>query len=517
MLLLRTALRRDRLLVGGWTAALALTCYASAAVTPTLYRTAAEQEAASRAINASPAVVVLYGPILDVHSPGELAMTKLTVLYAVFAAVLVLLVVRRHGRGDEESGRAELYGATLVGRRATLIVPVVEGALVSVLLGPLAALADIAGGLPVGGALLFGASWTGIGLVATGVTAVACQVSASGRACAGLAGTALGGMFLLRAVGDTGSPRLSWLSWASPFGWSTQLRAWSQPRWWVLACYVAVSVLLLAAAWLLQGRRDLGAGLVAERRGRPRGSARLASALALEWRLHRGMLVAWALGTVVLGSLMGAVVPSIGSLMKAASARAMLQGIGGVGAVEDTLIAAEMSVAGVLVTCFAVAVVGHGAADEREARLEAVLATPTRRLAAPAAVASVALTGCALLALLAGAAMAAGLGGRWDAVVAAAAVQLPAVWLVTAVAVLAWSWGSRFAVLGWVVLAVTLMLGPVAETLRLPRWIAGSSPYAHVPTVPAGPMIWSALVLMTVAAGAVLSAAAWRGAQRDIG
>ena len=47
-------------------------------------------------------------------------MTKLTVLYAVFVALLVLVLVRRHTRGEEEAGRAELIGATVVGRGALL-------------------------------------------------------------------------------------------------------------------------------------------------------------------------------------------------------------------------------------------------------------------------------------------------------------------------------------------------------------------------------------------------------------
>ncbi len=57
-------------------------------------------------------------------------------------------------------------------------------------------------------------------------------------------------LFVLRAVGDTS---VSWLSWLSPFGWSTQLRAWSDPRWWVLLLYVVASVGLVAAAQALRG------------------------------------------------------------------------------------------------------------------------------------------------------------------------------------------------------------------------------------------------------------------------
>jgi ABC-2 type transport system permease protein len=76
----RQALRRDRLLVAIWVTLLILVVYASAAATGSFYATTADQVTAARAINDNPAVVALYGPILDVHSLGELAMTKVTVL-----------------------------------------------------------------------------------------------------------------------------------------------------------------------------------------------------------------------------------------------------------------------------------------------------------------------------------------------------------------------------------------------------------------------------------------------------
>ena len=116
----RQAWRRDRLLVGIWGGLLLLVVYASAAATTSLYDSRADQVAAARAINNSPAVVALYGPILDVHSLGELAMTKVTVLYAGILALMFVTVVRRHTRLEEESGHAELLAGTAIGRDALL-------------------------------------------------------------------------------------------------------------------------------------------------------------------------------------------------------------------------------------------------------------------------------------------------------------------------------------------------------------------------------------------------------------
>ena len=376
--LARAALRRDRVLASAWVLLLVVVVYASAAATEGLYPTAADRVEAAQAINNSPAIVALYGPILDVTSVGELAMTKLTVLYAVFAALLFLVLVRRHTRTEEESGRAELLGGTAIGRDAPLAAAVVEAALVALGLGILAAAASAGAGLPVAGSVAFGASWVGVSWVATGLTAVACQVSASARTCAAVAGAGLGFLYVLRIIGDTGP---GWVSWLSPFGWSTRLRAWSDPRWWVLLLDLFLGALLVVVAQRLQQRRDLGAGLVAARPGPAEGSPRLADAFVLTWRTHRAMLLSWTVGAGALGLVMGAIAPSVGDLLDTEAGRQVIESIGGVGNMQDALVGAVLSIAGVIVTCFAVAVVTHGAGDERDGRTEQVLATGVSRTA----------------------------------------------------------------------------------------------------------------------------------------
>ncbi|MBV9832710.1 MAG: ABC transporter permease [Marmoricola sp.] len=520
--LARLSVRRDRVLVLVWVLVLVAVCYASAASTRSLYPHEADRVAAAQSINASPAVVALYGPILDVRSLGELSMTKMTVLYAVFVAILAVLVVRRHTRVEEESGRAELLGGTAIGRDALLVAAVSEGVAVSVVVGVLGAVAAAAGGLPAAGSLAFGASWTGIGLVGTGLAALACQLSASARTCGALAAAGLGVLFVLRAVGDTTS--LAWLRWTSPFGWSTQLRAWSDPRWWVLLLYVVAATVLVAGAHVLRSRRDLGAGIVPDRPGPAQGAPRLADAVALAVRQHTASLATWTAAMVVLGLLMGAIAPAVGDMLHSPSARAMMQRLGGIGALQDTLVAAELSVMAVVITCFAITVVGHSGADEHDGRTEQVLATATSRARSYAAVLVVAVLGSAWLLLVTGLAVAVGLGSAagdpghgLGRVLAAALAQAPAVWLVTALAVAAFALRSRWSAAGWVLLVLFLTLGQLGELLRLPAWVIHLSPYVRVPRMPVEPFAWGPTVAMTVLAAGFL-AVGWLGYRtRDIG
>ena len=496
--LVRAALRRDRVLLGVWVLVLTVVVYASAAATVDLYPSAADRVSAARALNANRAVVVLYGPILDVHSVGELAMTKLTVLYAVFVALLVLVLVRRHTRGEEEAGRAELIGATVVGRGALLAAPVLEGAGAAVLVGLLAAAADVAGGLPVTGSLAFGASWTGIGLVAAGLTALACQLSASSRTCAGVAGGALALLYALRAVGDVGPAALSW---ASPFGWSTRLRAWDEPRWWVLLLDLGLAAAQAVAAGVLRERRDLGSGVLPARPGPREGSPRLGDVFALTWRVHRATVLTWSVSVVALGAVLGAIAPGVGDLLDSEAGRAMLESLGGAGALQDALLSAVLTIAAVVVTGFGIAVVGHASTCSRAFLASSVLAVG----------------GVAWLLALTGLATGVGLGSDVGGLLLAGLAQAPAAWTVLGVVVLLAAVRSRWAVLGWAVLGLLFLVGELGDLLRLPGWVSGLSPYAHSPAMPAeafAPV--PALVLTGLSAG-LLATAWWRFTRRDIG
>ncbi len=517
-LLVRLAARRDRVMVPVWLGVLLLVCLASAAAVPGLYATEAERVKAAEAINASPGIVALYGPILDVHSTGELAMTKMTVLYAVFVAIMMLFVVRRHTRLDEENGQAELIAGTAISGDAPLVAALTFGAGVSVVLGLLAAAVNTAGGLPLVGSLAFGASWAGIGLVSAGLTALACQISPSSRTCAGIAASAIGLLFVLRAVGDT--TEAAWLSWLTPFGWGTRLRAYADTRWWVLLLYPALAIALAGAARWLRSHRDLGAGLVAPRPGPATGSPRLADAIALSIRVHTPMLVGWTFGMAVCGLVFGAITPSFDAF-DSGGIQDMLQRIGGAGAFRDTLLGAVISVLAVVVTCFAIAVIGHGGSDEHDGRTEQVLATATSRSRAFLATALVALVAATWLLLVTGVALALGVGNDTDhsfgRLVASSLAQAPAVWTVVALAVLGFAFRSRWALAGWGLVVLFATLGQIGELLDLPGWVLDLSPYSHAPRMPLADFEVLPAIVLTAITGVVVVAAWQRYRTRDIG
>ncbi|MDR1999819.1 MAG: hypothetical protein LBQ06_07795 [Frankiaceae bacterium] len=511
--LLRQNLRRDRIIAPIWLLALAGLCLVSAAATSGLYATEAERVRAAEALNANAGIVALYGPILDVRSTGEVAMTKMTVLYAMFAAMLFVVLIRRHTRVEEESGRAELVGATAVGRDAPLAAAVAESALLAVILGLAVALANIAGGLDPRGSAVFGLIWLGSGLVAIGIAAVCAQASASARTCAAAAAGVFGLLYALRAAGDAG--RAGWASWASPLGWNTQVRAWSGTRWWALPLYPALAAALLWLAWRLRARRDLGAGLIAARPGPPAGSARLAGALPLTLRVQAGALGVWTAAAAAMGLLFGFISPGLNSLMDSATAQQLIDRLGG------QMLAAVLSIAAIAITCFPISVLSHAAADEAAGRAEAVLATGTSRGRWLGAALLVALLGATWLLLVTGIALWVGYAGAGGPptgnLLAAALGWAPAIWVVTGLAAAPLALRASWAVIGWGWPALFLTLTVIGELARFPGWLSGLSPYSHVPAMPAQPWRWAPQLALAAIAAALLAGAWLRFRARDIG
>lgn len=512
--LLRQALRRDRVVVPVVTAVLVLMTYASAAATMRLYDTSADIAQAAELIDSQPAIVALYGRILDVTSTGEVAMAKLTVLYAAFSSVLYILVVRRHTRVEEESGRAELIGSTVVGRDAPLLAAVAEALGLAVLLGMLVALAAVLGGLPAGGSMVFGGFWAGTGFVATGIGAVACQVSTSARTCAGVAAGMVGAEFAVRAVADA-SDALDRLGWLSPLGWNTRVQAWSHPRVWVLLLYVVVAAVLISVAQRLRGRRDLGSGFMDARPGRASARPGLTGPLPVLVGAQANSLIVYGAAALAMGALFGGIAPHLEGLFAQGTAKEALDRLGG------QLLAALLPVFAIVLTPYAVSAVLHAARDEQETRLEILLATAAPRRRWAHAVTAVAVGGLATLLLATGLGLWVGYGvgggaAPWQAFCAALG-WIPAVALVASTAIACYAFGDRYAVLGWAVFGLFVALTLIGDVLELPPWVVRLSPYSAMAPYPAQPWDWTPIWVMTALTVAVLGGAWLRFATRDIG
>src|SRR5690349_2422979 len=229
--LIRLALRRDRVFLPVWLGFLAFAVVITGSSYKSLYNTPQSRADVVHGLGDTPATLALYGRIYA-DSVGGLVAWRLGGISLALVGLMSILIVVRHTRADEESGRAELIGAGVVDRRAPLTAALLVATAANLVLGVIVAAALAALGIGGAGSIAVGVAFTGSGLMFAAVAAVAVQLAVFARSATAIAGSVLGAAYLIRAIGDAGP---HWLSWLSPLGWMQQLRPFADERWWVLA------------------------------------------------------------------------------------------------------------------------------------------------------------------------------------------------------------------------------------------------------------------------------------------
>lgn len=521
--LVRLAVRRSRVMLTVWIATFAVMAAVSASATVDLYPDVASRVQAADAINRTTSLVALYGRVYDPTSLGAVSMIKLGGFGAIFVAMLAVVLVVRHTRAEEESGRAELVGATAVGRMAPAAAALTVVVVANLVLALVTGLGLIAAGLPTDGSFAFGLAWAGVGLAFGVIAAFIAQLTTSSRAATSLSAVALALVYLLRAVGDAADadgPR--WLSWLSPIGWGQQFRPFAGNRWWVLLITIGFSVVVGGAALAVARRRDLGTGLLEVRAGPAEGPPHLRTPLALAWRLQRVSFLGWAVMFVCFGALLGSLVTNLGDFFTSSEARDFFARLGGEKGIEDQFLAVELAFAGIVASAHGIETIMHLHTEEISLRAEPVLATAVSRLRWAAGHLLVAFGGTAAMILLFGlgagltyGAQVGDLGEAWN-VLGASLVHVPAAWVLIAITVLAFGVAPRMVAIGWGALALFVFIGEIGPLLELDHWIMDLSPFAHVPKLPGGTFSATPIVALTVVTAAMVVGGLTGLRRRDI-
>ncbi|WP_232534053.1 hypothetical protein [Plantactinospora sp. KBS50] len=198
--LIRLILRRDRWLLPLWVIVIGLLPMTYVTSFRSLFPTAADlQRYADSSMNSS-AFVSLYGRLTG-PSLGELASWRAGFI-PVVVALFSLLTVIRHTRTEEESGRRELIGSTVVGRHAGLAAALVTTCVANLVLALVVAVTMAGQGVPAAGGLALGLEFAIAGCVFAAVGAVAAQLTPGAGGARGVAIIALGIAYVLRVVGD---------------------------------------------------------------------------------------------------------------------------------------------------------------------------------------------------------------------------------------------------------------------------------------------------------------------------
>ncbi len=514
--LTRLALRRDRFSLPVWVLGLAGFTAATTALWVDQYRNAADLVQDTRIAATSPGIRMLG--LASGASVGGYAMVRDFLLIAVLAALMSTFAVVRHTRQSEETGRAELIGAAVVGRHAGLaaamIVTVGANAVLAVVLG----LAVIVAGQPAAGSFTAGAAVAAVGIAFAGVAAVTTQLTSSTRGASGLAAAVLGVAFLTSGIGnmaghlDPAGLRVdsAWPAWLSPIGWGQQMRPFGGDHWWPLGLAVTLFLACTGAAALLATRRDFGQGMLPQRPGHAQAGRALRSPLGLAGRLQRGALLGWAVGMLGFGLVMGGLIGQVRDTT--GTARDWYARLGGSDQILDAYRASILQMAGMAAAIYAVQVLLRMRAEEADGPLEPVLATAVSRPRWAASHALTALLGATALLLLfaTGTGLAAGgvLGdpaGQVRTLIGASLVQLPGILVIGAVVIAAVGLLPRLAgAVSWALLMASILVGPLfGPTLKLPQWAQDLSPFTHIPKAPAVPVTAAPVLTLTVVVAAV--------------
>lgn len=523
--LVRLILRRDRFILPIWIALLAVIPASLVTAVAGLYSTAAERARYVTITNSNPALLANYGKIYGT-SLGAVSAQRAGTLPLVVAIISLLMVIR-HTRTDEEAGRRELVGSTVVGRQASLAAALVATVGADVVLGTLVAAAMAAQNLPVTGSIALGLAYAATGVFGAALGGLVAQLTQGAGGARGTGISVLGLTLVLRGVGDASQPgggNIAWLSWLSPLHWAHEIRSYAHEQWWVLGLFAAVFVVLTAAAVALNARRDMGAGVLPARLGRATAPATLSSPLGLAWRLHRVLLVGWVAGFAVYGLFLGAIAGTVNSLYAASPQLGQfIARLGERGQIVDQFFALMLAVLGMVVSGYAIQAALRMRREEAESRAEPVLATAVSRWGWAASHLTFALAGpaisLAVCAALGGLVYGATIGepGRqvWR-LLGAALVQLPAVLVLAGIAVALFGLAPRLTALAWAAFAAALTLGLVGPLVKLPRWMLDISPFTHVPKLPGGEFALAPVAWLTAIAAALIAAGMIGFRRRDV-
>jgi len=518
--LLRFLLRRERKALPWWLGgATFLVAYQSVG-SQALYDTPEKLAQLQQTYGTNAGMVAFSGPTELLATIGGEVVFEIFSFLAIVVALMNMFLIGRNTRSEEETGRAELIRSARVGRRAPLTAALALAGVANGVLGLLVFIAAVGTGLPVGGSVLLGVAIAGVGLFFAALTAVAVQVFESIRAVYGSVGAAIGVAFLLRAAGDGGNDTLSWLS---PIGWGQRTFPFVEDRWWPLLLPLIGGAALTGLAVALLDRRDVAAGLIASRPGRPTASPALGTPLGLALRLQRGSLIGWGIGMFVFGLAYGSFAESMQQFVEDNPDIANVIPGGAANIVNGYLSFTTLALA-LITAAYGISAALRARAEETSGRAEPVLATATSRAAWLASHVTVAVAGSVLVLAVAGL----GQGIAYAAVVSdpsqilrmvgIALVQAPAMCVIVALAVAGFGVLPRAAAAAaWSVFGICTFITIFGDAIDLPEVLRNVSPFTHTPQAPLETVTASPLVAITAVVAVLLVGGFVGLRRRDLG
>ncbi|WP_300558572.1 ABC transporter permease [Companilactobacillus sp.] len=524
--LTRFSFRRDWLKLVVWTIAMAGLFTSVAAKFTSLYGT---KEAINSILDTlkSPAMTSLFGKVpAGAHTSADIFAAEMTVFMAIMAAIMNYSIVIKNTRGDEDSGILEIIRSKSVGTLSNLSATLIEVTILNLVIGLLYSVGLMAAnldGTDINGDFLLGLGLGVSGLMFASIAALIAQLVDNARAASIWSYMIFGIMYIARMVTDTTHPKMTW--WV-PFGWVEKFSTYKDNNWLPVLLMLIFSIVVSGLALFINGKRDLGSGMVATKPGRALASFMLNGPLGLFWRLHRTSIIVWTVGLLILGFTYGSIFNTVGDIIKTNPMMSQLLGSSAIRSANVKIIKEFVSVLmivfGVLALIPGIQIINYLKSGENKGYLEMIHAKPVgrTRLMSDTIILAVFTTFLALFAGIWGLQ----LGGVYsmthplglEIFMRGFYAYLSPTLIMLGISVCLVGWLPKLVSLNYGYLIISMFIQYFGQLLKLPDWTHKLTPFGYIPKVPVhtldiGTFWWQ------IAIAVVLIAVGYIGyAKRDI-
>ena len=508
--LFRFALRRDRFFLPLWmigVVAFALLCaplFTQVAKSPSELAMYAETMK-------NPAMIALCGPLYaEPYTYGIMYTQLMTVWILILIGVMNVFLVSRHTRKDEEDGKLEVLRSLPVGRVAVLSSAWLVTVLANLLIGISCAVGlTILGieSMAIGGCFLLGGLFFAVGLFFAAVAMLFSQLCSTSRGMTGGCFLVLGIFYLIAALGNVSGGILAYLS---PFSIVFKSSPFAGNDIWPVFAILAGTIITAWLAIRFSTKRDLGAGMLPQRRGRAHAQVSLSSPFGLAYRLMRKTVIAWVIIMFILGMSYGSVFGDFESFI---SQNEMLQMILATGAGENMILSFMAYITLIMSLVASIPVINcvlKLRSEERKNRLEAVYARSVSKTGQFLPYIIIALISSIVLQLALS-------FGMWLAastvmedalpftdVMLAGLIKLPGIWLLAGISALLTGLLPKLTALVWAYFGMSFFVIYLGRLMDMPDVFVKISAFGLLPNYPVDDFHVVSFVAVTAAAVALL-------------
>lgn len=496
------SLKREWVKIIAWLVGLAAFVFIGIFAYVELYSDAGEREMMAM-IMSNPAIEAIFGPVIGLgnYTIGAMYSHTMTILILCLFAIMSILLVVSNTKTEEEEGILELLRALPIGRLSHTTVGLLLLVVTNILISGVSVVVLYGVGdssITLEGALLTGVMYGSIGLFFGAVALLMGQLSNSSRNTMIGSFALLGFVYILRIIGDTGYEILSWIS---PLGLLYRTEPFVENNWWPVILLTGATALIVILALTLQGKRDMGAGLIPEKSGTGQASAFLKTPFGFSMHLLKTPLIVWLVALVVIGITYGSVIGDVEGMLDGNEVIEQIIGSDSNGNMVDQFLGLIIGLMSILAAIPALQAFLRLKTEETSGRVDNILSgnfSRTKILMTFLFVSflvSIIMQFAQLLAI-GGTAVAMDFDVSISNILEAGMIYLPAIWISIGVGVFLYGWLPKLTSIIWGYLGFAFVVLYFADLIELPEWIMSLSAFYHIPQLPQESFSWGALLVM---------------------